>query len=373
MKLCVYAICKNEKQFVDRFMKSIGNKVPVYIGDTGSTDGTQEAFRKYKNVTVFEYTITPWRFDHARQKILDLIGPKYDLYFSLDIDEFIITKNWKKILESKWQKDVNQVYYTFEPYFDANGKPTSTFLNNRMHSFDFKWTYPIHEVITPSNNMVVKAIKVPELVVHHLPDPTKTSTASYLPLLEMAEKEMPDDPRIAHYLGREYMYHDKLEDAIRTLERHISMPNSVWKSERSCSMRLIADCYVRMKQDEYAEFWYMKSIVEAPDHRECWIALSKFYYFRGRWSECFKTAENAYKIKEKTYDHYSSDHYSWVSGPEDLCSVSLYHLGCIPEALKYAEEAYKLDPTIERYRTNVESLREINERIKQKQHTEVII
>lgn len=40
----------------------------------------------------------------------------------------------------------------------------------------------------------------------HHPDPKK-SRAQYLPLLELAVSETPQDDRSVHYLGREYLFH----------------------------------------------------------------------------------------------------------------------------------------------------------------------
>lgn len=356
MKICVYAICKNELQFVDRFMESIGSYADVYIGDTGSTDGTIEAFRKYKNCTVFEYKIDPWRFDKARQTCLEMIGPKYDLYFSLDVDEVIITKDWKKLVEKACkgkEKEINQVFYTFEPYFDENGKPTSTFMNNRFHSFDFHWVYPIHEVISAKPGIVPVTVSIKDLVVHHFPDPNKTSNQCYLPLLVMAEQEMPDDARIAHYLGREYLYAGQLDDAIRTLEKHTTMPSSIWRSEISCSMRLIAEAYMRKNMDEHAEFWFMKACIESVNERESYIDLAKYYYRKQMWRQCLTAALNAHRIKEKTYDHYSCNHYSWYGGPEDMMCISYYNLGQIDLAYHFAKEAARIDPSCKRYHDNV--------------------
>ena len=45
MKVCVYAICKNEEQFVERWMDSMGEADLVVVLDTGSTDGTVERLR----------------------------------------------------------------------------------------------------------------------------------------------------------------------------------------------------------------------------------------------------------------------------------------------------------------------------------------
>lgn len=43
MKVVVYAICKNERAFADRWMASMSEADEVYVLDTGSTDGTPPA------------------------------------------------------------------------------------------------------------------------------------------------------------------------------------------------------------------------------------------------------------------------------------------------------------------------------------------
>ena len=45
MKVCVYAICKNESQFVERWMASMGEADAVVVLDTGSTDDTLTGWR----------------------------------------------------------------------------------------------------------------------------------------------------------------------------------------------------------------------------------------------------------------------------------------------------------------------------------------
>ena len=44
-KVCVYAICKNEEKFADRWMDSMGEADLVVVLDTGSEDGTAERLR----------------------------------------------------------------------------------------------------------------------------------------------------------------------------------------------------------------------------------------------------------------------------------------------------------------------------------------
>lgn len=67
-KVCVYAICKNEEKFADRWMDSMGEADLVVVLDTGSEDGTAERLRaRGAQVTVEQ--ILPWRFDAARNRL----------------------------------------------------------------------------------------------------------------------------------------------------------------------------------------------------------------------------------------------------------------------------------------------------------------
>ena len=71
-KICVYAICKNEAKFVRRWMDSMREADWVVVLDTGSDDGTPEMLRKL-GAQVTEEIITPWRFDVARNRSLELV------------------------------------------------------------------------------------------------------------------------------------------------------------------------------------------------------------------------------------------------------------------------------------------------------------
>ena len=45
MKIVVYAICKNESRFADRWMDSMSEADQIVVLDTGSTDDTIERLR----------------------------------------------------------------------------------------------------------------------------------------------------------------------------------------------------------------------------------------------------------------------------------------------------------------------------------------
>ena len=78
MKICVYAICKNEQAFAERWMASMGEADAVYVLDTGSTDNTVAKLTALGAQVTVE-RIDPWRFDAARNRSLALVPEDADI------------------------------------------------------------------------------------------------------------------------------------------------------------------------------------------------------------------------------------------------------------------------------------------------------
>ncbi|MGZ8204011.1 MAG: hypothetical protein ACXWUB_12245, partial [Burkholderiales bacterium] len=65
LKIAVYAICRDEAQFVPRFMTNLAEADGVFVTDTGSTDNTLDLLEAH-GARVRPAEVTPWRFDTAR-------------------------------------------------------------------------------------------------------------------------------------------------------------------------------------------------------------------------------------------------------------------------------------------------------------------
>ena len=68
-KVVVYAICKNEEKFVNRWIESMKEADKIVVLDTGSDDDTVKKLKE-QNVYVESKVINPWRFDVARNEAL---------------------------------------------------------------------------------------------------------------------------------------------------------------------------------------------------------------------------------------------------------------------------------------------------------------
>ena len=218
-KVCVYAICKNEEKFVDRWFNSMKEADEIYVLDTGSTDNSIKLLKE-KGVHVKQKKINPWRFDVARNISLDMVPNDADICVCTDLDE-VFLKGWREKLESVWRKDANRCRYTYNWSLDENDNPKVSFIYEKIHSRNnYKWIHPVHEVLEyekENENVVINE----DIILNHYPDSTK-SRSSYLPLLELSVKENPENDRNMHYLGREYMYYGKWNEAIDTLTKHLN-------------------------------------------------------------------------------------------------------------------------------------------------------
>ena len=144
MKICVYAISKNEEKFVERWVDSMKEADEIYVLDTGSNDNTVEKLKKL-GVNVTEKKIDPWRFDVARNESLNLLPKDTDVCVCTDLDE-VFLPGWRNELEKIWDKDTTRIAYNYN-WLIENNIPKVNFYIEKIHNrFDYRWTHPVHEI-----------------------------------------------------------------------------------------------------------------------------------------------------------------------------------------------------------------------------------
>jgi glycosyltransferase involved in cell wall biosynthesis len=242
MKIAVYAISKNEEQFVKRFCESAKDADLVLIADTGSTDNTVAEAKKYGAIT-HNIVVNPWRFDIARDVALCLLPADIDVCISLDLDEEL-QEGWREEIERVWQKDTTRLRYKFDW-----GQGIAFFYEKIHHRKGYHWHHPCHEYPVPDIRTNEVWGHTDKLLVVHKPDPTK-SRGQYLDLLEVSIKEDPRCPRNAFYYARELTFYNKHLDAIVALNKYLEMPEATWQNERCYAMRLLGKTYDALGQDE---------------------------------------------------------------------------------------------------------------------------
>ena len=349
-KICVYAICKNEEQFVDRWMDAVSEADLVVVLDTGSTDQTAEKLRA-RGALVYEETISPWRFDTARNSAMDHIPEDVDICVSNDLDE-VFEKGWRARLEAAWKPDITRARYLFTWSHKADGTPDKQFPMEKIHRRkDFRWVHPVHEVLRFGGSEPESIVWVNGMVLHHYPDVNKPR-AQYLPLLELSAQENPEDDRTIFWLGREYMYYGKYDESIETLKRHLAMPTAGWDAERSASMRFIAKCYQGKGELKEAKRWLFRAIAECPGIREPYHQLARIGYLLNDWPLTFFMTEKALAITDKA-GGYLLEPASWGYSLHDLAAIALYRLGLFQKAHEHARLACEMEPNNQRLKNNL--------------------
>lgn len=349
MKVYVYAICKNESKFAERWMASMSEADGVYVLDTGSQDDTVSLLRSLGAVVEVE-EFRPWRFDRARNRSLELVPEDADVCVCTDLDEYF-NPGWRALLEAAWTPGTDRAAYRYTWNFNPDGSEGFVFWLNNMHTRQgWRWTHPVHEVLERTDGAFVKQINIEGIQLDHRADDTKPRS-QYLPLLEMSVAECPEDDRNMHYLGREYYFYGRWEDAIRTLERHLKMPSATWADERCASMRYIARCYNAMGNTAEAKRWLWRAIGEAPHLREPWLDMAKLLYEEQDWNGLVHMCSAALRIAERPRT-YICEAESWGCRPWDYLSLGLYYTGRYAEALAAVRRAIELAPGEERLRRN---------------------
>lgn len=356
LKICVYAICKDEEKFVDAWVESMGEADLIVVTDTGSTDGTVAKLKSH-GVIVFEAQISPWRFDIARNISLSHVPQDVDICVCTDLDELFVP-GWRAKLEAAWQKSGNTKEvsksgrYLYNWSLKDDGTPDVQFHYFKVHERSgFRWTCPVHEYIAYVGTAPLEKVFIEGMVLNHYPDAGK-SRGSYLPLLEMAVEDESENSRMRYYLGREYMYTAQWEKCIATLTHYLKMPSSTWKDERCAAMRWIAKSFGQLGKLADAYCWYFNAIAEQPKMRDPYVEFARLCMAQKDWPMAYFLTKEALKIPQKSKIFVNMG-YSWDHTPNDICGISAYYMGLFSEAKIHAKAALEFEPTNKRLLNNV--------------------
>lgn len=346
MKVAIYTIALNEAANVERWAESAKDADYRIVADTGSTDGTVERLQQ-AGVTVHRIAIRPWRFDDARNTAMALIPDDVDICGTMDMDRWL-APGWRPALEAAWQPETTALFCrtTYRSTVD-DPTPLRSWPTKNFHS---RWGYafrrPVHEALVYSGGQEITAHS-DDVEMYEVQDLSKPTRQQYLPLMELAHKENPDDSQICFWLAREYVWAKRSDEAIAMLERYLSLPASTWGEERSEAMRFLARVQPKNKMA-----WLERARAEAPHRREIWLDMAEQLHADEDWLNLFWACSNGIEKTRRT-GSYLDDGGCWGFRLFDLGAIAAWHLNAMDLAVVWGEKAVELDPENPRLKDNL--------------------
>lgn len=341
-RIAVYAIAKDEAKHVDRWYESVKYADGVFVLDTGSTDDTNALLRE-RDINVFEALFEPFRFDTARNMILNQIDEdEYDYAVFMDLDE-VLEPGWYVALQDLLLSNPQTTAVNTRMVYtqNADGSPGLTYNRLMVTSVgDYVWRYPVHEVLVPKEDVPVREV-YSDIRVRHLPDVEK-SRDSYLSLLLLGAKENPQDARCSQYLAREYFSLGEYQAALDEYARHLTLETNRWFRSETC--RNMAHCYEHLGHTRESRDCHVMSCAEAPDIRESWAEASSFYYRMERMHSALGCLENMLDVEDiPAHSIIRNDAY-YGAWPHHMAALCYHSLDDFTNARKQIHQALKLAP-----------------------------
>lgn len=156
MKTAAYTICKNEINRVEQWLHYTRDFDYRVILDTGSTDGTYEAFKKVPGIILDQQIISPYRFDIPRNLNLAMIPEDVEWALSPDLDEYfsinVLSEMQKTITQNPTVTNISCTrldIYSDEVFV---GPPNHIGSNKIHRRHDYLWLQPVYEYLCFKEN-----------------------------------------------------------------------------------------------------------------------------------------------------------------------------------------------------------------------------
>lgn len=373
-KIAIYAICKNEEQFVHQWIKSMWEADAICVLDTGSTDNTYKILQEYAKqypdkVFIGQKTITPWRFDVARNESMKLIPQGMDIYLCTDLDELLV-KGWSNLIKSNWEDGLQKLYYKYAWSHNPDGSPARVFWYDKCTNASAKWhwEFPVHETLyyegangEHTYSYKEKYMKENVILLHHYPV-NKPSRGNYLTLLEQRCKETPDDFYSHVYLSHEYFYHNYPEKCIDYILK-VTLPKAYQLFPNIDILSLgdlyffIGKSYAALQRTEAAKYFFRMGMNSCPTFRENYLELAELLTNEEKYEESKQIILDMFSKTKRFYSWLEWDK-SWKERPWDILSLDYYYTGNIQVAEQCCKSAIAENQTDKRLQNNLKLIQQ---------------
>jgi glycosyltransferase involved in cell wall biosynthesis len=382
LNFSIVLIARNETRSLGRLVASLQGFIQrhgeIVLLDTGSNDGTPDLardlgcvvheaprrfdiiIRKAQAAEINDRFNTPgddplviygqivFDFSSARQHAASLASQDFVLH--LDASDVVLAMDLDFLHHRIAAGDVALFGYGIEYTSDRPQALVTRMQINRFYDRRlYHWEGVVHEGLYRNPDSPTGLEKVDcapgQLLVRHLKNESK-KRSFYVAGLALNYLEHPENPRWAHYLGRELYYIGRYQSALDLLEEHASMQDA-WSAERNESLCFAGSCCEALGQPEQALSCYSRAFAIDSSRREPLLRLADLCLTRDDFQGAVAYAQAALSIQHPPA--YIELEINYTYRPHAILYRALYWLDRKAEAAEHFALCRQLDPVNEKF------------------------
>lgn len=268
--LCM--IIKDEFDEVTMMISELGSVVDeFYICCTG---------KQLLKISDPKVHITKFEWNDNFASARNSIKPKTDYWMWADADDQIeLFSRLPELISYMQQNKVDMMSAEYIYKFDPETRfPSEIQTRERIirTSLAGEWHGAVHETWIPAVSCEREETAVVSWVHHKTEESHQESMQRNRTILEREYKMSNPDPRIAHYLGLNYMMDGHYVEAISCF--NFLIENGGWDEERYRAWLQIGTAYYLMNHYDDALNAFMRAILELPDWPDAYFNLQQVYW-----------------------------------------------------------------------------------------------
>lgn len=243
LKLSVAIICKNEKDCIERLLKSVVGADEIIICDTGSTDNTIEIAKKYTDKI---YTDYKWEDSFCKARNYVLSKATGDWILSIDCDEWLMPDGIARIRKAIKIADENN-QRTINVIMEANIVGDEFYFPRLFKRCkEVYWCGAIHNYLSITDNNKSDIRIIYSYSNAHDNDPDRA--------LRILKREVKNNPKLIRetfYLAREYWYRKDYITASFWYREYIA--RAYWEPEWAEGYLMLSRCLWELDKNSEAK------------------------------------------------------------------------------------------------------------------------
>lgn len=361
MNISLCLIVKNEEKVLRRCLDSMQFYDELVIVDTGSKDKTVDIALGYTD-NVFDFK---WIDDFGAARNYAFEKATGDILVWVDADDILIDKDAQKfrelLLETFEDRAINGLDCPYIYSHESTGTgEMPEFKYHRLRAIRKGtgfWRARVHEYIDFYDGLERRR-KSDAVVFHHYREEGKgkQNTARNLRILKkVVDEATPEEkPRYLFYLGKEYTYNNKYEEAIEIFKQYLNVSN--WIPEKHRAMYEMAVCYQMLGQKYEAKKYALEAIAINEDYCDPYVLLGIMAYNEARWQDVIKWMTAATQVQAPEVLFFDFIPYSTYV-PYDYMSIAYWQLGDKRKGLQCVKKCLEYKPKDERFNFNLDQFK----------------